>query len=82
MPYSDVPQRLIDGEGVPRSEIIGYAEPYSITQVTFFLACCVFCTLMTVDYDEGSAIYTLTPFALMLREDFIVRLEGECPECP
>lgn len=82
MAYDDVPQRLIEGEAVPRSEIIAYAEPYTKTQVEYFLACCVFMTLMTVDYADGGSLYSLTPFALMLREDFIVRLEGECPECP
>ena len=83
MAYEDVPQRLADGEAVPRSEIIGYwgADSTDI-QVTLGLEVLRQAFIMERVFEDETIKYRLTAMGLSIRLDFITRLEGDCPECP
>lgn len=83
MPYEDVPQRLRDGEAVPRSEIIAYWGPDATPiQVTLGLETLVTAMCMEKVYEDDTVKFRLTPLGSAIRADFITRLEGDCPECP
>lgn len=81
MAYEDVPERLINGEAVPRSEIIGYNGSETDITTTYTLDILVMALLMEKVYEDETVKYRITAFGLLMREDFIVRLEGECPDC-
>lgn len=81
MAYEDVPRRLIDGEAVPRSEIIGYVGASTDIKTTLTLNVMCMMLVMVKVYEDETVKYQLTAFGLQLRLDFIVRLEGECPDC-
>lgn len=82
MPYDDVPQRLVDGESVPASEIIGYigSDKDIVVRLTMNVLCMML--VMARNYDGEVMTYQITSYGMSLRESFLVRLEGECPECP
>lgn len=82
MAYEDVPQRLRDGEAVPRSEIIGHYGPTSDVRITLALEVLTAATIMFKSFEDDTAKYGLTALGLSIREDLITRLEGDCPECP
>lgn len=82
MPYEDVPQRLIDGEAVPRSEILAYAAPNPETATTLTLEFMVMALCMVKIYEDDTVKFQITPFGMQMRDDFITRIEGDCPECP
>lgn len=82
MAFEDVPQRLRDGEFVPRSEIIGYVGPSHDIRVTLALEIMVMAGLMEKDLSDMTVKYGLTSFGAFVRQNFITRLEGDCPECP
>lgn len=82
MPYEDVPQRLRNGEAVPRAEIIGYVSSTDDIRVTLCMEIMVMAGLAAKVYEGETLKYQLTAFGLEVRENFITRLEGDCPECP
>lgn len=82
MAYEDVPERLLNGEWVPRSEIIGYGEPYTQPQIVYCLACMVMIMVLETRYSSGFEEFRITEFGQMLRQDFVIRIEGDCPETP
>jgi len=78
MAYEDVPERLISGEAVPASEIIGYAHPNpdEATRLTINFLVLAMCMEMSIVDDV--LCYSITPFGQTMRTDFIVRLDEEC----
>ena len=82
MAYEDVPERLINGEAVPRSEIIGYNGSTTDLQTTYCLNILVMATLMVKVFEDDTVKYQITPFGQAMRQDFLVRIFGDCPECP
>ena len=82
MSYEDVPQRLRDGEAVPRSEIIGYWAGFTDLQITLGCEVLVDAFIFEKVYEDGTLKFKLTPLGAAIRLDFITRLEGDCPECP
>lgn len=82
MAYEDVPQRLIDREAVPRSEILAYAEPNPQVATTLTLEYMVMALCMEKIYEDDTVKFRITPFGMQMRDDFITRIEGDCPECP
>lgn len=82
MAYEDVPERLITGEAVPASEIIGYAAPNpdEATRCTLEVLCMMLCMVKVIVDDV--LCYQITAFGQTMRTDFIVRLDEECPDCP
>lgn len=80
--YSDVPERLLSGEHVPESEIIGYNADMENIQTRITLSAMVMFFVLERHYEDDTVKYSITPFGLTMREDFITRLDGECPECP
>lgn len=82
MAYEDVPQRLRDGESVPRAEIIGFIGPTEDVRVTLALEIMVMAGLMAKSYEGETVKYALTSFGSDVRLQFITYLEGDCPECP
>lgn len=82
MAYEDVPERLISGEAVPRSEIIGYNVGYTDVQTTTTMDFLCLAFVMVKIYEDDTVKYAITAFGLQMRQDFITRLDGECPECP
>lgn len=81
MAYENVPQRLLDGEDVPVSEIVGYAEPQHQTLTKAILSWMNLCGVISLFYADETRMCNITPFGHEVRLDFVVRLEGECPEC-
>lgn len=82
MAYEDVPQRLAAGEAVPRSEIIGHYGPDKDIQVTLGLESLSNAFAMERVIEGDVLKYRITPLGLQIRWDLIVKLEGDCPECP
>ena len=82
MAYNDVPQRLRDGEAVPRSEIIGHYGSDSDMRITLGCEVFVMTGIMVKVYEDETVKFKLTSLGLAIRADFIIRLEGDCPECP
>lgn len=82
MPYSSVPQRLRDGEFVPRSEIIAYWGPGSNLRITLALEVLRSSGIMEKSYTDETVKFGLTSLGLSIRLDLITRLEGDCPDCP
>jgi len=82
MAYEDVPERLLSGEAVPRSEIIGYNAMMTDIQTTTCLEFLVMAFVLVKVYEEDTVKYQITPFGQMMRVDFVKRIEGDCPECP
>lgn len=82
MAYEDVPQRLRDGEAVPRSEIVGHYGSANGLQVRLGLEVLRMAGIMFKEFSDETTKFGLTPLGLQIREDFITRLEGDCPECP
>lgn len=79
MPYTDVPARLLAGEAVPASEIIGYAHPNpdEATRLTLNFLAMALCMEMSIVDD--ALCYSITSFGFLMRTDFITRIEGDCP---
>lgn len=82
MAYENVPQRLLDGEDVPRSEIIGYAAPMPRVQVDLILHRMKELFLLESVIVDDRLCYHITPFGHSMRVDFVKRIDGDCPECP
>lgn len=82
MAYEDVPQRLLDGESVPRSEIIGYNAPMTRFQTDLYLFYFVLLGMMEKVFEDETVKYRITPFGQQMRQDIVIRIEGDCPECP
>jgi len=85
MPYDDVPQRLRDGEAVPRSEIIGYWGSDQDIPITLGCEVLVQAFIMEKVFEDDTVKFRLTPLGLSIRADLILRLEGDCldsPDCP
>lgn len=82
MAYEDVPQRLLDGEDVPQSEIIGYAAPMPRVQVMLILHRLESIFAIERDVVDGRMIWRITPTGQTFRQDYVKRIEGDCPECP
>ena len=82
MPFSDVPQRLLDGEQVPRTEIIAYDEDHPALQTDLILFYFVELGVLAKTLVAGVTNYEITPFGQTLRQDFVKRIDGDCPECP
>lgn len=81
MAYEDVPQRLRDGEYVPRSEIIGHYGPTEDVRITLGLEVLRSALILNKVIEDETVKYGLTPLGLSIRADFITRLEGDCPDC-
>lgn len=82
MAYEDVPQRLRDGEFVPRSEIIGHYGADSDVRITLGLEVLAWAGIMEKTIEDETVKFGLTSIGLSIRADFIIRLEGDCPDCP
>lgn len=82
MAYEDVPERLIMGEAVPASEIIGYAHPNPDEATRLCLNFLAMALVMEMSIVDGALCYGITSFGQTMRTDFIVRLDEECPDCP
>lgn len=85
MAYEDVPQRLRDGEAVPRSEIIGHYGADQDIQITLGCEVLAMALIMEKVYEDETLKFRLTPLGQSIRADFILRLEGDCldsPDCP
>lgn len=82
MAYEDVPQRMRDGEQIPRSEIIGHFGADKDVIITLCLETLAAALILNKTYSEGTVKYGLTPLGLSIRESLIKRLEGDCPDCP
>jgi len=82
MAYEDVPDRLLSGEAVPRSEIIGYANPNPEVATTYTLEILVQALLMVKVFEDDTVKFQITEFGQQMRIDFVKRIEGDCPECP
>lgn len=80
--WASVPQRIRDGEAVPRSEIIGHFGADSDVLITLALEVLRNAQIMEKVFEEDTAKYRLTSLGMTIREDLITRLEGDCPECP
>lgn len=80
--YSDVPQRLINGEAVKRTEIIGYNGPGTSVLVDYVLGTLEMLLLVQKHYAEDGVEFSITTFGMQVRQDFLTRIEGDCPECP
>lgn len=81
MAYEDVPQRLLDDEEVPVSEVIGYAYPQFQSLTRACLSWMQLCGVISLHYVDGTRVAQITPFGHQIRQDFVVRIEGDCPEC-
>lgn len=81
MAYEDVPQRLRDGEAVPRAEIIGHYGSSSDIKVTMGLEVLRMAFIMEKVYEDETVKYRLTALGLQIRSDLLIRLEGDCPDC-
>lgn len=82
MAYEDVPQRILDGEEVPVSEVIGYAAPQTATLTRTCLSWLVLCGVLETFYTAETKVVKITPFGHAVRIDLVKRIEGDCPECP
>jgi len=82
MAYEDVPDRLLSGEAVPRSEIIGYNASMPDVQTDYCLNILCFAMLMVKVYEDETVKFQITPFGQTMRIDFVKRIDGDCPECP
>lgn len=82
MPYADVPQRLLDGEAVPRSEIIGYGAPLTDLQIDMVLNLMYQWFVLEKVYEGETLKYQITTFGTALRRDYVKRIDGDCPGCP
>lgn len=82
MAYEDVPDRLLAGEAVPASEIIGYAHPNPDEATRLTINFLVLAMLMEMSIVADVLCYSITPFGQTMRIDFVKRIEGDCPECP
>lgn len=82
MAYDDVPQRMLDGEAVPRSEIIGYMAPMPRVQVDLILHRLEELFVIERVIEDERLHYRVTPTGQTLRQDYVKRIEGDCPECP
>jgi len=80
--YEDVPQRLLDGEAVPRSEILGYAHPITNVHSDLYLAYFEYTGLLSRVYEGETLKYQITSFGHTVRQDLVKRIDGDCPECP
>lgn len=82
MAYDDVPQRMLDGEAVPRSEIIGYNAPMTLNQTDLILHRMEELFLIQRSIVDEHLCFSITTFGHQIRQDFVKRIEGDCPECP
>lgn len=82
MPYTTVPDRLLSGEAVPRSEILAYATEVTHVESTYTLEILVMALLMEKVYEDDTVKFRITAFGQAMRIDFVKRIEGDCPECP
>jgi hypothetical protein len=82
VPYEDVPQRIIEGESVPRSEIIGYMADTPRVQVDLILHRLVDLFVLERVIEDERLHYRITSLGTALRIDYVRRIEGDCPECP
>jgi hypothetical protein len=82
MAYADVPQRLLDGEDVPRSEIVAYASPMPKVQVDLILQRLVDLFILERAIIDDRLHFHITPFGQSMRVEFVKRIDGDCPECP
>ena len=82
MPYTDVPERMLDGESVPRTEILGYNNMMPQLQTDLILAWMELCQIIERDIVAGVLCFKITPFGQEMRQDFVKRIDGDCPECP
>lgn len=82
MPYDDVPQRLADGDAVPRAEIIGYYAPTTDIQISLGCEVLTMAGIMEKVFEDDTVKFRLTPLGLDVRSSLITRLEGDCPDCP
>lgn len=81
MAYEDVPQRLLDGEDVPVSEIIGYAHPMTTLQTKAVLNWMNLCGVVSLFFADDTKMCSITPFGHTVRQDLVKRIDGDCPEC-
>lgn len=82
MAYEDVPERLIMGEAVPQSEIVGYAYPNPAEATRLCLNFMCMALVMEMLIVDDVLCFLITPFGQAMRTDFIIRLDEECPDCP
>jgi hypothetical protein len=82
MAYEDVPQRLLEGEAVPRSEIIGYNAPMTMNQTDLILFRMEELFILQRSIVDERLCFSVTPFGQQLRQDFVIRIDGDCPDCP
>ncbi len=82
MPFTTVPDRLLGGEAVPRTEIIGYATEETAMGVTMCLEFMVMALVMNKVIVDDVLCFQITDFGQAMRIDFVKRIEGDCPECP
>lgn len=81
MAYEDVPQRLLDGEDVPVSEIIGYFYPQPQALTRSQLSWASLCGVIEFVYDADTKFARMTPFGHTVRIELVKRIEGDCPDC-
>jgi hypothetical protein len=80
MPYTDVPQRILDGEHVPVSEMIGYMHPLTTLQAKSILSWMTLIGILDATYEDDTKKYSLSAFGAALRLDLIRRMDGDCPD--
>lgn len=82
MAYESVPERLLAGEKVPRSEILAYNAFNTNLQTDLFLHYFEATGILVATYEDDTKMYQMTGFGHMVRQDLVKRIEGDCPECP
>lgn len=81
-PFADLPQRMLDDEQIPRTEIIAYDEDHTALQTDLVLFYLVQLGILNKVYVDDITHYEITAFGHTLRRDFVKRIDGDCPECP
>lgn len=78
MAYEDVPERMLSGEAVPRSEIIGHFGATMDIQVSLALSILTQAFVLEKVYEDDTVKYRMTSFGIDVRNSLVTRLEGEC----
>lgn len=81
MAYENVPTRLLNGEQVPRSEIIASGVPLTKIQIDLFLFYMILLGIMEKQLVDEIMMYSISTFGQWLRQEMVKRIDGDCPEC-
>lgn len=80
MPYEDVPERLLNDELVPVSEIIGYYEIYPKIIIRYWIDMMIFVGVIGEVYADSTRYIKISAFGHDIRRDFVKRIDGDCPD--